>query len=77
MKTLIYVNIRNYKVERMKPIYAAKKLGYRVALMADEDPDLDAGLIDDLIIVDTYDMEASVKAGIDYANDHMIAGVLT
>jgi biotin carboxylase len=77
LKTLLYVNIRNYKVERLKPIHAAKKLGYRVALMADKDPGLDAGLIDDLILVDTYDMEESVKASIEYSKRHSITGVLT
>ncbi|QKY71674.1 ATP-grasp domain-containing protein [Lentibacillus sp. CBA3610] len=77
MQTLLYVNIRDYKVERVKPIYAAKKLGYRIALMADEDPGLDAGLIDDLILVDTYDMEESVKASVKYSKSHTIVGVLT
>ncbi|WP_100013016.1 ATP-grasp domain-containing protein [Lentibacillus sediminis] len=77
MKTLLYVNIRDYKVERVKPIYAAKKLGYRIALLADTDPGLDAGLIDDFILADTYDMEESVKASVKYSKSHTIAGVLT
>lgn len=61
----------------MKPIYAAKNLGYRIALLTDEDPKIDDGLIDDLIIVDTYDIEASLKASVDYSQKHSIAGVLT
>ncbi|GMA46544.1 ATP-grasp domain-containing protein [Tetragenococcus muriaticus] len=77
METLLYVNIRGYKVERLKPIYAAKKLGYKITLLADKDPGLDKGLIDDLIIVDTYDIEASVQASIEYAKNHSVAGVLT
>ncbi|WP_066193388.1 ATP-grasp domain-containing protein [Gracilibacillus timonensis] len=77
MKTLLYVNIRNYKVERLKPIYTAKKMGYRIALLADVDPGLDEGLIDDLILVNTYDMKASVKASVIYAKKHAVAGVLT
>lgn len=77
LKTLLFVNIRNYKVERMKPIYAAKKLGFKIALMADNDPGLDEGLIDDLILTDTYDMEVSFNAAANYSKSHPIAGVLT
>lgn len=77
METLIYVNIRPYKVERIRPVYAAKNLGYRIALIADEDPGLNEGLIDDLILVNTYDIEEAAKASLRYAEDHSISGVLT
>lgn len=77
METVLFVNIRPYKVERVRPIYAAKQLGYRVAVIADEDPGLDPGMIDDLIIADTYDMDTSLKKAVEYAGGHCVTGVMT
>ena len=37
METLLFINLRSHKVERIQPIIEAKNLGYRVVLMADKD----------------------------------------
>lgn len=76
-KTLIYVNIRPYKVERLVPIYTAKRMGFKVVLLSDEDPGLDKRIIDDLLLVDTYNMEYVVNVSKEYAKTHRISGVLT
>lgn len=77
METLLFVNLRSYKVERIKPILIAKELGYRVAVMADSDPNLLEDLIDDLIITDTYNTEKSIEEVKKYNELHPISGVMT
>ena len=56
METLLFINIRSHKVERVQPIIEAKNLGYRVVLMADKNPKLIGKLVDELII-DSYDIQ--------------------
>lgn len=77
METLLFVNLRSYKVERIKPILVAKKLGYRVAVMADNNPNLLENLIDDLIITNTYDFENAIEEVKKYNKSHPISGVMT
>lgn len=77
METLLFVNLRSYKVERIQPILIAKKLGYRVALIADSDPNLLEDLIDDLIITNTYNIEKSIEEVKKYNKLHPISGVMT
>ena len=57
METLLFINIRSHKVERVQPIIEAKNLGYRVVLMADKNPKLIGKLVDELIIIDSYDIQ--------------------
>ncbi len=62
MKTLLFINLRSHKVERIAPVIEAKRQGYRVVLMTDHDPQLiDSGL-DEVIEIDTYDETAVVEA---------------
>lgn len=77
MKTLLYINIRSYKIERLKPIYAAKKLGYRVVLLADNNPQLDEDILDDVIVTNTYNIEEATKLVINYNEKNKIDGVYT
>ena len=56
METLLFINI-SHKVERVQPIIEAKNLGYRVVLMADKNPKLIGKLVDELIIIDSYDIQ--------------------
>ena len=77
METLLFVNLRSYKVERTNPIIVAKKMGYRVAVMADRDPQLIENIIDDLMIVDTYNMEKAIEKAKAYHALHPLAGVMT
>lgn len=53
----MFINIRSHKVERVQPIIEAKNLGYRVVLMADKNPKLIGKLVDELIIIDSYDIQ--------------------
>lgn len=76
-KTVLFVNIRTHKVERVKPIYEAKKLGLRVALLADSVPDIDTSIIDDLIIADTFNYEKALSKVKEYHQTHPLRGVLT
>ncbi|EGQ4214033.1 ATP-grasp domain-containing protein [Staphylococcus pseudintermedius] len=77
MKTLLFINLRSHKVERIAPVIEAKRQGYRVVLMTDHDPQLiDSGL-DEVIEIDTYDETAVVKAVIAYHQQHHLSGILT
>ncbi|EGQ3566319.1 ATP-grasp domain-containing protein [Staphylococcus pseudintermedius] len=76
MKTLLFINLRSHKVERIAPVIEAKRQGYRVVLMTDHDPQLiDSGL-DEVIEIDTYD-ETAVVAVIAYHQQHHLSGILT
>ena len=57
METLLFINLRSHKVERIQPIIEAKNLGYRVVLMADKDPKLIGHLLDELIIINSYEIQ--------------------
>ncbi|EII2693549.1 ATP-grasp domain-containing protein [Staphylococcus pseudintermedius] len=77
MKTLLFINLRSHKVERIAPVIEAKRQGYRVVLMTDHDPQLiDSGL-DEVIEIDTYDVTAVVEAVIAYHQQHHLSGILT
>ncbi|MDF0051142.1 ATP-grasp domain-containing protein [Staphylococcus pseudintermedius] len=77
MKTLLFINLRSHKVERIAPVIEAKRQGYRVVLMTDHDPQLiDRGL-DEVIEIDTYDETAVVEAVIAYHQQHHLSGILT
>ncbi|ARJ50623.1 ATP-grasp domain-containing protein [Staphylococcus lutrae] len=77
MKTLLFINLRSHKVERIAPIQEAKRLGYRVVLMTDSDPQLiDSGL-DEVIEIDTYDESTMVKAVKQYHEKQPLSGILT
>ncbi|HDK5680312.1 TPA: ATP-grasp domain-containing protein [Staphylococcus pseudintermedius] len=77
MKTLLFINLRSHKVERIAPVIEAKRQGYRVVLMTDHDPQLiDSGL-DKVIEIDTYDETAVVEAVIAYHQQHHLSGILT
>lgn len=76
-KTILFINIRTHKIERVKPVYEAKRLGFRVALLADSAPDIDASLLDDLIIADTYNYEESLGKVKKYHQTYPLSGVLT
>ncbi|MDT1077896.1 ATP-grasp domain-containing protein [Staphylococcus pseudintermedius] len=77
MKTLLFINLRSHKVERIAPVIEAKRQGYRVVLMTDHDPQLiDSGL-DEVIEIDTYDETAVVEAVIAYHQQQHLSGILT
>ncbi|PCF51625.1 ATP-grasp domain-containing protein [Staphylococcus delphini] len=77
MKTLLFINLRSHKVERVAPVIKAKRQGYRVVLMTDHDPQLiDSGL-DEVIEIDTYDETAVVEAALAYHQQHPLSGILT
>ncbi|EGQ0304049.1 ATP-grasp domain-containing protein [Staphylococcus pseudintermedius] len=77
MKTLLFINLRSHKVERIAPVIEAKRQGYRVVLMTDHDPQLiDSGL-DEVIEIDTYNETAVVEAVIAYHQQHHLSGILT
>ncbi|EGQ3699323.1 ATP-grasp domain-containing protein [Staphylococcus pseudintermedius] len=77
MKTLLFINLRSHKVERIATVIEAKRQGYRVVLMTDHDPQLiDSGL-DEVIEIDTYDETAVVEAVIAYHQQHHLSGILT
>lgn len=77
MKTLLFINLRSHKVERIAPVIEAKRQGYRVVLMTDHDLQLiDSGL-DEVIEIDTYDETAVVEAVIAYHQQHHLSGILT
>ncbi|EHT3684463.1 ATP-grasp domain-containing protein [Staphylococcus pseudintermedius] len=77
MKTLLFINLRSHKVERIAPVIEAKRQGYRVVLMTDHDPQLiDSGL-DEVVEIDTYDETAVVEAVIAYHQQHHLSGILT
>lgn len=61
-KTLLIINLRDDAIERSVPFETAKRLGLRVVFLGDRDPGLPDGLIDHMLITDTYDMPATVQA---------------
>ena len=77
METLLFINIRSHKVERVQPIIEAKNLGYRVVLMADKNPKLIGKLVDELIIIDSYDIQKTINTVIEYNKNIKISGVFT
>ncbi|NVY96741.1 ATP-grasp domain-containing protein [Lactobacillus sp. DCY120] len=79
MSRILFVNLRSHLVERMEPLYAAKKLGIEVVLLTDQVPNIDDGYIDpeNYIVTDTYDMENALKKVVAYAQKKEINGVLT
>lgn len=76
-KTVLFINIRTHKIERVKPLYEAKKLGLRVVLLADAAPDIDSSLLDDLIIANTYNYEEALSKVKEYNQVYPLSGVLT
>lgn len=77
METLLFINLRSHKVERVAPILEAKRQGYRVVLMTDRDPQLlDSGL-DEVVEIDTYDETAVVEAVLAYHQKQPLSGILT
>ena len=77
MKTLLFINIRSHKVERVQPIIEAKNLGYRVVLMADKEPKFIGNLLDELIIIDSYDIRQTINKVMEYHKNVKISGILT
>ncbi|MBL7574037.1 ATP-grasp domain-containing protein [Staphylococcus saccharolyticus] len=77
MKTLLFINIRSHKVERVQPIIEAKNLGYRVVLMADKEPKFIGNLLDELIIIDSYDIRQTINKVMEYNKNVKISGILT
>ncbi|EIM5223469.1 ATP-grasp domain-containing protein [Staphylococcus pseudintermedius] len=77
MKTLLFINLRSHKVERIAPVIEAKRQGYRVVLMTDHDPQLIGSGLDEVIEIDTYDETAVVEAVIAYHQQHHLSGILT
>lgn len=79
MKRILFINLRSHLVERMEPLYAAKKLGIKVTLLTDAIPNIDNDYIskDDYIVTDTYDMDNALNAVLEYAKTKPIDGVLT
>jgi len=77
VKSILFINLRDSYAERLEPIYTAKKLGLNVILLADSDPNLDNGLIDELIIADTYDIKGTTELLKRNYKDRDISGVVT
>lgn len=77
METLLFINLRSHKVERIQPIIEAKNLGYRVVLMADKDPKLIGHLLDELIIINSYEIQKTINTVIEYNKNIKISGVFT
>lgn len=78
MKRILFINLRSHLVERMEPLFAAKKLGIKVALLTDTIPNIDDYISkDDYIVTDTYDMDNALNAVLEYTKTKPIDGVLT
>ena len=79
MKRILFINLRSHFVERMEPLYIAKKLGVEVVLLTDKKPQIDDGYIleENYIVTDTYNMEESVQKVVEFAKNRPIDGVLT
>lgn len=77
-QVLVYVNLRRTPLEQRAALYAAHRLGYGVALIADAPP---AGLPDQIVRtvhrVDTYDDAAVDAAVAAIAAEFAVVGVVT
>lgn len=79
-KTILFINIRPHKVERLEPLKVAKRMGLKVVLLADKDPNIPSihkDYIDDMIITDTFDFKKSLQLVKEYHSKNPISGVLT
>jgi biotin carboxylase len=61
-KTLLIINLRDDALERIVPFVTAKRLGLQVVFLGDRDPSLPEGLIEHMLLTDTYDMPGAVQA---------------
>lgn len=74
---VIFVNTRRTALEVQICFYAAARLGLDVVLLADAPIALAPGLVDEVVIVDTYDRVATVAAARAVALRRSVTGVVT
>lgn len=61
-QTLLIINLRDDLYERKVPFETAKKMGLQVVFLGDRDPALPEGLVDHMLITDTYNMPETIRA---------------
>jgi biotin carboxylase len=76
-KTVLFVNLRRTPHEGRAALFAARRLGYDVVLLADKVPEYTAGLLADVAIVDTYDLDQAMAGARALADRHHVRGVVT
>jgi biotin carboxylase len=76
-RCVLYVNLRRIPREGFESLLAARRLGYDVVMIARSGmvPDWARPLVDDLILVDTFDRDASLAAARDLVARHPVHGV--
>ncbi|PTE69175.1 phosphoribosylglycinamide synthetase [Staphylococcus devriesei] len=77
MKTILFINLRSHKVERIQPLIEAKELGYKVVLVTDKNPNLVSNYLDEIIYTDTYNTDQTLEKVLTYAKENKIDGVCT
>jgi len=78
MDSVLFVNLRPYQLEANAVLVAARRAGLRVALLADRvPPGALSSLIDDVEIVDTYQVDAARRAAAVLAGRERVRGVVT
>lgn len=76
--SLIVYNLRPSQLEHQPTLHAAHRLGYSVLLVTDQ-PSIDVPreVVQEVVLVDTYDIDAALAAGREIARRHTVSGVLT
>ncbi|KZC95649.1 ATP-grasp domain-containing protein [Clavibacter tessellarius] len=76
MSTVLFVNTRPTRSEAEPPFWAARRLGLDVVVLADVTPPVPAGLVAELVMVDTFDLPALRAAARAVAERHEVVGVV-
>lgn len=75
---VLFYDLRSTPLEFLPACYAARRLGLRILLITNrKQPSLPPGLVEQVRVLDTADLEASVAAGVELAREYEIAGVTT
>lgn len=76
-KRILFINLRSYKIERMEPILSAKRLNLEIVLMCDSIPDIDTSYFEEIIVLNTFQIDKCIDVVKNYNKTKKIDGVLT
>jgi biotin carboxylase len=76
-RCVLYVNLRRIPREGFESLLAARRLGYDIVMIGRPGavPDWARTFVDELVVVDTFDLEASLAAARELAARHPVHGV--
>lgn len=72
---VLFVNLRRTKREQLESLLAARRLGYEIVMLARNVPDDVIPLLEEFVIVDTFDGDRARAVARELASRHEIRGV--